>query len=117
MKKLVSAALALTLLGTVAASAQTYRGESSYGRSYTSDNNTYGGYGRDTRAYQRGGHHNSGAVIGAGIGLVALAAILASQHRDHDGWDRDRYRGWGGGWHGDRHDYRRHDDDGHFYGR
>jgi hypothetical protein len=75
MKRLLSATLALTLLGATAASAQ------SYGR---------GGYGR---GYGHGGHNNSGALIGLGIGLFALGAIAASQHNDRDRYDDRGYQG------------------------
>jgi hypothetical protein len=63
--------LALTLLGTVAASAQPY-GRGGYDRGYS-------------HSYRHGG--NGGALIGLGIGLFALGAIAASQHN----YDRDRY--------------------------
>jgi hypothetical protein len=93
MKRLISATLALTLLGATAASAD------SYGR---------GGY---DRGY---GHHhgdNSGALIGLGIGLFALGAIVASQH-DNDRYDdrayRNNYDGYGyrNEYRGDTSDYR-----------
>ena len=79
MKKVISAVLALSLLGATAASAQTYRGRDTYSQSY---------------------HHsgNSGALVGLGIGLFALAAIAAaSQHHDSYAYDRNydernRYR-------------------------
>lgn len=84
MKRLVSATLALTLLGGSAAVAapndhsgnQDYTG--SYGNSYRDDN------------YR--GHDGGGAIV-AGVGILALAAILASQHHHyHYGWyNRDRY--------------------------
>jgi hypothetical protein len=85
MKRLVCAALALTLVGTAAASAQPY------GR---------GGY---SHSYRHGGHDNTGALIGLGIGLFALGAIAASQHD----YDRDRYedRGYRGGYYQDRREY------------
>jgi len=98
MKRLVCAALALTLLGTAAASAQ------SYGR---------GGY---DRGYSHSYHHgdNTGALIGLGIGLFALGAIVASQHdNDRDRYDdrayQNNYRGYQGGYYQDRgyqNDYR-----------
>ena len=76
MKRLLSAALALTLLGATAASAQ------SYGR---------GGYDRGS-SYRHGSHDNSGALIGLGIGLFALGAIVASQHNDRDRYDDRAYQ-------------------------
>lgn len=69
MKRLLSAALALSLLGTAAASAQPYRGGGHY-RSH------------------HGGGGNDGALIGLGLGLFALGAIVASSQRDRYG---DRY--------------------------
>jgi hypothetical protein len=74
MKRLVCATLALTLLGTAAASAD------SYGR---------GGY---DRGYSHRHGDNAGALIGLGIGLFALGAIVASQH-DNDRRDYSDYRG------------------------
>ena len=85
MKRLISAALALSLLGATAASAAP---------AYRPAPVDY----RDHRHYDDG----NGAAVAAGIGFLALAAILASQnHRDHDGW-RDRE------WH-DRDDWRDRD--------
>ena len=82
MKRLISAALALTLLGATAASAQSYRGG-------------HGGY---SRGYGHGGgwhgRGDGGALLGLGIGLFALGAIAASS--SHDRYE-DRYY--------DRYDY------------
>ncbi len=75
MKRLISAAIALTLLGTAAASAQSYRHGGGYGHG--------GGYSRGWHG--RGG--NDGALIGLGIGLFALGAIAASSQDRYD----DRY--------------------------
>ncbi len=75
MKRLISAAIALTLLGTAAASAQSYRHGGGYGHG--------GGYSRGWHG--RGG--NDGALIGLGIGLFALGAIAASSRDRYD----DRY--------------------------
>ncbi len=66
MKRLIAASLALTLLGTAAASAQPFH--HGYG----------GGYSRGWHG--RGG--NDGALIGLGIGLFALGAIAASANHD-----------------------------------
>ena len=85
MKRLVCATLALTLLGTAAASAD------SYGR---------GGF---DRGYSHHHGDNSGALIGLGIGLFALGAIVASQH-DND--RRDEYRGDTSNYRGSYQDYR-----------
>src|SRR5882757_6215942 len=92
MKRLLSAALALTLLGATAASAQ------SYGR---------GGYDRGS-SYRHGSHDNSGALIGLGVGLFALGAIVASQHNDRDRYDDRGYQGNYGGY--QNSDYRGRDD-------
>jgi uncharacterized membrane protein YphA (DoxX/SURF4 family) len=71
MKRLIAAALALTLVGATAASAQPYhRG--------------FGGYSRGWH----GGHDDGGALIGLGLGLFALGAIAASA--EHDRY-HDRY--------------------------
>ena len=90
MKRLISAALALSLLGATAASAAPVNHATQV----------------QYRERHRGG--DNGAAIAAGIGFVALAAILASQnnHRDYDrdydrdDWgrrDRDYDRGYGYG--------------------
>ncbi len=75
MKRLISAALALSLLGTTAAIADPYHGGHGY----------RGGY-------EHGYRHHGGdgaAVLGLGLGLFALAAI-ASSH-DHDRYDEHYY--------------------------
>jgi len=99
MKRIISAVTALTLLGTVAASAQGYRGnyggshsynQGSYSRGYNSYDR--GGYDRNYRSDYRGSYrsHNDGAaLIGLGFGLMALAAIASSQHHN----DHYDYRG------------------------
>ena len=73
MKRLISAALALSLLGATAASAAPAHGPLApvdY---------------RD-RSYHRHDDGN-GAAIAAGIGFLALTAILASQqNHERDGW-------------------------------
>lgn len=84
MKRLISAALALSLLGATAASAAPVRGPTPI----------------DYRDHSYRHHDNgNGAAIAAGIGFLALTAILASQNHDRDDWyDRDRdyrYRGYG----------------------
>lgn len=71
MKRLISAALALSLLGATAASAAPV------------NHGTQVQY-RDS--YRR--HDDNGAAVAAGIGFIALAAILASQNNR----DRDDYR-------------------------
>ena len=84
MKRLISSVLALSLLGAAAASAAN---AAPVNRPIPV---------RDYRYHD----NNNGAAIAAGIGFVALAAILASQsHRDRDyGYYRDGYyrdRDWG----------------------
>ncbi len=71
MKRLICAALALTMLGATAASAQPFhRGGYAYG----------GGWHR---------HDDTGALIGLGVGLFALGTIAAAS--DHDRYN-DRYQ-------------------------
>ena len=83
-KGLIAGTLALSLIGaTAATAAPAYRGTPVQ---YRSDN------------YRHRGDDN-GAAVAAGIGFIALAAILASQnnHRDYDrdGWSyRDQGRGY-----------------------
>ena len=83
MKRLLSATLALSLLGGSAAIAAPYDG---------GDHDNNGGYGHQDRGYYH--RDGNGAAVFAGVGLATLAIILASQHRHHrDGWyDRDGYR-------------------------
>jgi hypothetical protein len=105
MKGLVSATLALSILGGTAASAQEYRygyGDRDFHRGYYDD------------SYYSYHHRNDGAAIAAGIGIVALVAILASQHHHHyhDGWYGDGgWRDHGDGYYGyrDRYDYGAYD--------
>ena len=72
MKRLISAALALSLLGATAASAASARAPIAP---------------VDYRSQSYRHHDNgNGAAIAAGIGFLALAAILASQNNhDRDG--------------------------------
>ncbi|MBV9550825.1 MAG: hypothetical protein JO256_14240 [Alphaproteobacteria bacterium] len=75
MKKFIATALAGTMLVTAggAAMAQSYRGHG------------YGGY-------DRGYHHNNtGAMLGLGLGLFALGAIIASSQNRYDGGYGYRY--------------------------
>jgi hypothetical protein len=79
MKRLISATLALSLLGATAASAQPYHGGSGHG-----------GYGY-RGGYGHSGWHgrgDGGALIGLGLGLFALGALAAASERDR--YD-DRY--------------------------
>jgi hypothetical protein len=84
MKRLISSVLALSLLGATVA---------------TAANAAPVNRPIPVRDYR---HHdsNNGAAIAAGIGFIALAAILASQNNhDRDDWHY-RDRGW------DHRDYR-----------
>src|SRR6185312_13563694 len=99
MKRLISSVLALSLLGTTVATAAN---AAPVNRPIPV---------RDYRHHDNG----NGAAVAAGIGFLALAAILASQNnRDRDyGYDRGYYyqdRGW------DRRDYRDYRYDRHYYG-
>ena len=79
MKKIIGAALILSMLG----------GSAAYAAPAYSNN----------RGYSDQRHDNSGAVI-AGVGLLALAAIFASQSNHDDYGYRSDYR------HHDHRDYR-----------
>lgn len=79
MKRLIASVLAVTLMGTAAASAQSYR-HGGHG----------GGYGRSWHGHRGGG--DGAALVGLGIGLFALGAIAASAQRDrYDDRYYDRY--------------------------
>ena len=112
MKRLVSATLALSMLGVTAAAADPYdHGGQGYAGGYNNQgyNGAYGS--RDSRDYSRRGGSNDGGAVVAGVGILALAAILASQHHHHyhDGW----YGRGGGqyGWNnGDNRGYGNHYD-------
>ena len=108
MKRLVSAALALSLLGATAAVADPYdHGNRGY-------NDSYGRQDRD--GYHRDHRNNDGTAVVAGLSILALAAILASQnHHQHRyyGYDRgyDNYRSdYNSGY--DRNDNGRYSHDG-----
>jgi len=88
MKRILSVALALSLLSGTAAAAAPY-GHGGYGSNHgyaeQYRGNTYRGYHR--------GHGDAGAAIAVGVGLLALTAIIASQNRDQDRMqDRGDYR-------------------------
>ncbi|HVZ28709.1 MAG TPA: hypothetical protein VG798_08660 [Rhizomicrobium sp.] len=91
MKRLISATLALSLLGATAASAAP-------------------AYRSGPIAYRDGYHHqvDNGAAIAVGVGFLALLAIMASQdhHRDYDRPDwHSRYHDDGRGYGIDRGGY------------
>lgn len=101
MKRILCATLALTLLGTTAASAR--------------------GWGHGGGGYGGGYHHHHGggdAALGFGLGILALGIIAAESDRHHDRDryyrdrerydDRDSYRG--DGYRGDDRGYRGRDD-------
>ena len=102
MKRLVSATLALSLLGGSAAVAAPYDhgGQGYYGgnQGYYANQGYAGSYGDPYRGdYRRHGSNDGGAII-AGVGILALAAILASQHRHHryhQGWYNRDGRAYG----------------------
>ena len=82
MKRLIGAALALSLLGATAASAAAPSVAPRALQQIDYRDHSY-----------RHRDNGNGAAVAAGIGFLALAAILASQNNhDHDGWyrhDRD----------------------------
>lgn len=75
MKRLIASVLAVTLLGTAAASAQPYR------------HGGHGSYGRSWHGHRGGG--DGAALVGLGIGLFALGAIAAASQNDRY---NDRYQ-------------------------
>jgi Ni/Co efflux regulator RcnB len=98
MKRLISSVLALSLLGATVA---------------TAANAAPVNRPIPVRDYRHG--NDNGAAVAAGIGFIALAAILASQNnRDRDDWQY-RDRNW------DHRDYRydngRYDNGRYGYGR
>lgn len=102
MKRLISATLALSLLGGTAAVAAPYdHGNQGYNGGYSNQDYNSGDSNRDRSDNYRGHGNNNGAVV-AGIGFLALAAILASQnhHPYHQGWHNhdDRNYGYGNGY-------------------
>ncbi|MEJ0026863.1 MAG: hypothetical protein WDN01_12620 [Rhizomicrobium sp.] len=75
MKRIICAALALTLLGSTAAEARGWHGGGSW--------------------HGRGYHHHGGGgdvALGVGLGFLALGIIAATSdnHRDRDDYYRDR---------------------------
>src|SRR5258705_13362429 len=78
MKRVISIALALTLMGTSVAMARGYQG-GGYGdhRGYNGYSTPYrGGYGYRDRS------NNTAAAVGVGILALGLFAALASQHNN-----------------------------------
>ena len=88
MKRILSAALALSLLGGSAAVAAPY-GHGNFGQR--------NGYSEQYRGnHYRGDHYrghrgNDGAAIAFGVGILALTAIIASQNHERE---RVRERGY-----------------------
>jgi hypothetical protein len=87
MKRLLSIALALTLMGSSVAMARGYQGGGGYGDRH--GNNGYsvpyrGGYGYRDR------DNNAAAAVGIGILALGLFAALASQH-DNDHYSSSYY--------------------------
>jgi hypothetical protein len=102
MKKIISAALAGTLLVTATAGAAMAQPRGSYGYGYNNGyRNDYrndwnrGGYGyRNDYRHDRYRHDNTGAYVGLGLGLFALGAIIASSQNHHyDRYDNGYYYG------------------------
>ena len=88
MKRIISAVLALSLLGGSAAVAAPYD---------HSNRGSNGGYSHQYRSdkYRDHRNNNGDAIIG-GLAFLTLAAILASQHHEHyrdASYDRGQYRG------------------------
>lgn len=80
MKRLLSAALALSLIGTTAAQAGSF-GNYGYQDGHYDRYSNASHFGHDSDRDHRYRHHDdTGAVIAVGVGLIALTAILASQH-------------------------------------
>ena len=98
MKRLLSATLALSLLGGSAAVAAPY----DHGNRGSNNGYSSGYDNRDRGDNDRGRRGNDGAAIG--LGIFALAAILASQNHqhynngwyNHDGRDNRGDHGYGG---------------------
>ena len=88
MKRILSVALALTLLSGSAAVAGPY-GHGNYGQ--------HKGYSQQYRGdHYRGHRGNDGGAIAFGFGILALTAIIASQNRDRErvqdrGYDQGAY--------------------------
>jgi hypothetical protein len=86
MKRLLSTVLALTLLSGTAAYADPHgygRGNGGYEHS--------DGY-RGERHWDRRHGDNDGAAFAAGVGILALFAVMASQNQNRDDYDRDDAR-------------------------
>ena len=90
MKRLLSAALALSLLGATAAQAEHFDRGGRQSERYDAGRGYGWSHGRDWHRRDDG----AGTAIAVGVGLIALTAILASNHdreRDYDRNDHDRY--------------------------
>jgi hypothetical protein len=92
MKRLISATLALCLLGSSVAMAQDYRGDR-----YAPDHRAYS---TNYRSEDHGHSSNPAVAIGAGLAALGLFAAITSNHDHYVAHERDQrgyhydYRGY-----------------------